>query len=360
MIRISLTTAQLATARFTVSPLLQLVSGLVLVRSGRAVPSWLRAGWCALSPAARETLEHVVDPVVHYIPDFVTPVPPGPSPGIDAELQAVRDTSLQRLRMQLPCYLRLGPVPPGYAAARGYSLAQAEAIRTEPTPAERRAWAGDPAAMTGPVADALAEAWATIMAPRWPRLRAVLETDVLHRTSRAAAAGMTRAVLEVVEAGDWDGTGAELASRARADVGDHDGALVLAPLALARDAGDGTVVIGPGRGEVMVGYPARGRGALGQPAARARPATATGDDSDLVVGPEAALSTLLPGTRGDVLHTVANPTAGHVVAARLGVSPATVSYHLDRLRRAGLVQSHRRGKEVLYVQTETARRLAGS
>lgn len=350
MIRISLTTAQLATARFTVSPLLHLVTGLVLVRSGRPTPAWLRQGWCALPPGTRAVLEHLIDPSVHYVPDFVTPVPPGPRPSIESELQAVRDVPADRLRMQLSCYLRLGKVPRGYTAARGYTHAEGEGFRSDPTAADRRAWEGDPTAVSGPAADALAQAWSAILAPRWPRLRAVLETDVLHCTTRAAAVGVTRAVLDVIEAVDWDGASAELASPVRADIGEHDGALVLAPLALPVAPRDFTVVMGAGFGEVMVVYPARGRGVLRSQSTHPR----------AVAAPDRAggtLATLLPGTRGDVLRAVATPTAGHVVATTLAVSAATVSYHLERLRRAGLVQAHRRGKEVLYVQTDTARRL---
>lgn len=38
----------------------------------------------------------------------------------------------------------------------------------------------------------------------------------------------------------------------------------------------------------------------------------------------------------------------HVVIERLGLPQATVSQHLNQMRRAGLVKTSRRGKEVWY------------
>jgi len=38
----------------------------------------------------------------------------------------------------------------------------------------------------------------------------------------------------------------------------------------------------------------------------------------------------------------------HVIMSRLGLPQATISQHLNQMRRAGLVQAVRRGKEVWY------------
>jgi DNA-binding transcriptional ArsR family regulator len=36
------------------------------------------------------------------------------------------------------------------------------------------------------------------------------------------------------------------------------------------------------------------------------------------------------------------------IAARLGLAPATLSFHLSQLERAGLVTSNRRGRRIIY------------
>jgi DNA-binding transcriptional ArsR family regulator len=36
------------------------------------------------------------------------------------------------------------------------------------------------------------------------------------------------------------------------------------------------------------------------------------------------------------------------IAERAGLPPSTLSFHLDRLARAGLVRSHRRGRSIRY------------
>ncbi|GAA0948442.1 hypothetical protein GCM10009554_46080 [Kribbella koreensis] len=51
------------------------------------------------------------------------------------------------------------------------------------------------------------------------------------------------------------------------------------------------------------------------------------------------------------------PQPGHTLAARLGLSKATVSYHLGRLHSSGLVERRRLGREVYYARTPAADRL---
>ena len=61
---------------------------------------------------------------------------------------------------------------------------------------------------------------------------------------------------------------------------------------------------------------------------------------------EAIEAALGPG-RARVLKSLAVPSTTELARA-MGVSAGTVSQHLSRLRRAGLVEPHRRGRSVYY------------
>ena len=52
--------------------------------------------------------------------------------------------------------------------------------------------------------------------------------------------------------------------------------------------------------------------------------------------------------RASFLKSLAIPRTTTVLARQLGVSPGTTFEHLSRLRRAGLVESHRSGRSVFY------------
>ena len=65
-----------------------------------------------------------------------------------------------------------------------------------------------------------------------------------------------------------------------------------------------------------------------------------------------ALSALAQGTRLDVFRALVKAggegmSAGGIASA-LGVAPATLSFHLKELSRAGLIHSERDGRSVIY------------
>jgi DNA-binding transcriptional ArsR family regulator len=88
-------------------------------------------------------------------------------------------------------------------------------------------------------------------------------------------------------------------------------------------------------GEVLLGYPARGRG-------------------QVWAAPSVLGTPVLGERRAALLTDLAVPRSTSELAARHRLSPATVSYHLNRLRAAGLVTSRQAGHSVLYAPTERA------
>ena len=73
--------------------------------------------------------------------------------------------------------------------------------------------------------------------------------------------------------------------------------------------------------------------------------------------PPARLAGVLGRTRALLIADLAAPSTTTALAARHRLSPASVSAQLTRLREAGLVSSHRLGKEVHYQRTPVAEAL---
>ena len=65
-----------------------------------------------------------------------------------------------------------------------------------------------------------------------------------------------------------------------------------------------------------------------------------------------ALAALAQETRLAVFRLLVEAGPGGLpaglIAARLEVAPATLSFHLGQLERAGLLASHRNGRQILY------------
>jgi DNA-binding transcriptional ArsR family regulator len=64
-----------------------------------------------------------------------------------------------------------------------------------------------------------------------------------------------------------------------------------------------------------------------------------------------ALGDLIGARRAQILVTLATPATTTQLSERLRASPAGISGHLAVLRRSGLVDGQRSGREVLYVRT---------
>ncbi|GAA3475570.1 winged helix-turn-helix domain-containing protein [Streptomyces yanii] len=86
----------------------------------------------------------------------------------------------------------------------------------------------------------------------------------------------------------------------------------------------------------MLVYPARGKAIA---------------DTIAPAAPSAEMAQLLGSTRAGLLTALAQPASNAELAARHFLSPATVSYHLGVLHRAGLVTRSRSGGSVLYRRT---------
>ncbi|HTJ38247.1 MAG TPA: ArsR family transcriptional regulator, partial [Dactylosporangium sp.] len=195
MLRLEVDAADLLHTRFGVSPLFEL--GGLLRRLAGLSPL---GPFARLRPAyERLRAETDVEAVValhtaRYGADFVGPPPLGMQQSIAADLEAVRATPLPVARREIARALAQGPKVPDSVHR---VLSAADVV-------ER-------------LATALEQAWSALLAPDWPQLRAICETDVVHRAGRLGAGGWAAA---------FDGL--------HRDLRWHDGALELDP---PRDAG---------------------------------------------------------------------------------------------------------------------------
>ncbi|MFJ8014194.1 DUF5937 family protein [Streptomyces sp. NPDC096339] len=257
-------------------------------------------------------------PLTGHNPDFLSPSPLGPSVTFEEELARVRaadpGAAREDLRRSLVC------TPGALESDIGQRLL------------------ADPARAVRELADLMERAWQTLVAPDWPRLRALLEADVLFHSRRLAAGGLQAL---------FDGLHPDLRWHGDTDTltidrpGRHDRALGGQGLLLMPSAFGWPEVVGgydPPWQPTLV-YPARGIGALWTASAGPAPD---------------ALARLLGRARAEVLCALGEPASTTALAHRLGLAPSTVSAHLGVLHAAGLLTSARHGHQVLYERTPLA------
>ncbi|WP_214325782.1 ArsR/SmtB family transcription factor [Nonomuraea sediminis] len=316
MIRIELGPEGLGRARLAVSPLMVAANLLhALVYDPRSV----EVAWRA---RAREALrEHGLELLAvlggggpyGYAPDFVRPVPLTFDPTLDAELHQVATTPAERVRYEVTGALGGRSWDP-LRVDPGARLLQ-ETLRQGEDRLARRA------------ADQLDKFWREVLARQWPRLEADLYGDVEARGTTLARHGAI---------GTFDRLGPSLYWR--------DGGLELPFISPTRerkiDADTVVFVPSPFTRRVSICADEFGEAPAPRVPVIIYPAS---------IGASASLTGELIGdTRSRILAELGRPSTTGEVARRLHLSPSTVSYHLQILHRAGLLQRTRHSLEVRY------------
>ncbi|MFF7336579.1 DUF5937 family protein [Streptomyces sp. NPDC008163] len=308
--------SDLLRCRFAVSPLWETQAAVrVLARpeqQGYHLP-WLRrirdaAAGLELGPL------WLLMPDGGHCPDFFSPPPVGPLASFEEEIAAVRAVAPELVRQDIAASLRGRP-------------------RALDSPAGQ-ALLADPARSLRDLADLLERAWEVLIAPHWPRLRALLEADVAYHSRRLAAVGFERLLGELSPRLRWSGstlTITDTKSRHSRVLGGQG--LVLMPSVFVWPATVGGFE-DPWLPAVV--YPARGIGGLWTEPGASTPR---------------ALARLLGRARADILCALDEPAGTSALAHRLGLAPSSVSEHLSVLRTAGLLTSRRYGHQVLYERT---------
>jgi Helix-turn-helix domain len=320
MVRYEFELSDLARLRFAISPMWDLVISLRALRDPATAAMHV--------PWVREVRERVrgldllpllgLVPLSGYIPDFLTPPPDTPLASFEDELELVRSTPAARVRREV-----------GWRLEDGLSPELGEPFLRNPRRAVDR------------LAYSLAAYWEVALEPHWPRVRALLEADLLYRSRRLTEGGPTALFADLHPAIRWRDEGLEVEIPYTTSVHLEGRGLLLVPTAFpARPA---AITSPPWQPTVM--YPARGVALLWE---RGQPP------------PAAALVRVLGRGRAAILLALDAPRSTGDIARRLEITPGGASQHLSALRAAGLVSSNRHGRSVLYARSPLADELVST
>lgn len=310
MITLTLDAQSVAQIRFAASPAQELLQWLLRTVSDEAHPTFGRPEAAARSalvhPQAR-FLTEVAQGITaaHYSPDFLTPSPslaPGSS-AIADQIERVAATPETVAAAQLELLYSQSPCPPPRlvceAIAGGTVASQAaEGMRTF---------------------------WAASLGEVWGNIQRVVNSDIARRStllSRVGTAGMLASLHSDVS---WASSEIRIATSSHHEQHSLRSAdVVLVPLAL----GDSRIwTQACSKTDVWLGYPI--------------PADASTTD-------RAVSAVLLGERRAAIVDLLTVRRTTRELASLLRASPADVSYHLQLLLRAGVVNRERSGRWVYY------------
>src|SRR3954469_3628510 len=302
----------LAEVRFAISPLVELMRSVRVLHdpSGQALHlPWIVEARAALGGLDLGPLWELQAPP-RYTPDFVHPPPRTPLAELDDELDEMLATPPEQIRAEVQ---------------RTY--------RGQPPPDVLAPFVDDPARAVRDLADLMRAYWERTLAAHWPRIRTLLEGDVLHRARRMADGGASRLFADVDPTVSWADGVLRIEKAAQQTVDLEERGLLFVPSVFVWPR-VGLITDPAWQPELI--YPARGVGTLWEP--------------DEAVTPD-ALAALLGRSRAAILHDLDHPRSPTELGVRLGVSAGGISQRLAILRDAGLVIGHRVGRNVLYLRT---------
>ncbi|WP_424211250.1 DUF5937 family protein [Streptomyces sp. BI20] len=316
MLRFVFSAEDMARTRFAISPLWETVMAVRTLAG--ADPDGVHRRWTAeVRPrlaAARLDLAplHALLPLTStVVPGFLCPTPSTSAPTLDLELAAVRATAPERILTRQP-----------------EARATIAALRADPV-----------AGLDG-LCRLIEEFWELALAPYWPRVQTLLEADVQYRARRFAEGGAHALFADLHPDVSWHEGVLTVDHRVLSGAREPGGrGLLLVPSAFAHPRLFSTL---DGAERQILRYPPRGIGTLWEAAPTAAPE---------------ALAALVGRTRARLLAELTAPVSTTDLARRTGVTPGGVSQHLGVLRAAGLVSSHRAGREVRYARTRAAESL---
>ncbi|HEX5089801.1 MAG TPA: DUF5937 family protein [Nocardioides sp.] len=321
LVEYELAGADLGEVRFAISPMNELALSLRTWRDPGRYP--LMLPWFNLTTGARAELDGELLLALTneelWTPDFLTPRPWSPLTRFSEQLDALAETPLAVVRSDL--------------------------AEVHPDPQARPpVLSGRKDRLLRRIVDALAAYWDSCFEPWWPRMRTVLEADVVFRGRTIARDGLAAMFadlspkIRLVDDVVLVETVATLRFR-RSTAGEG---LTLVPTMFTRGA---SPPISPEEPPLIM-YGARGLGTLWE----AEPGAASAGSLENLVG----------RVRARLLALLESPASSTELAVRLGVTVSAVNQHLRALRAAGLLTSARHGRSVLYLRSELGDRLVSA
>ncbi|MFF0863021.1 DUF5937 family protein [Nonomuraea sp. NPDC050227] len=314
---LTFTAHDLANIRFAVSPLGEVVASARVVKNPAAHP--------LLRPWADQVRRRLQDVDWRLLSDLV----PVPTISIAGFTCTPPSTSMPDLELEL-------------ATMRG----AAARVRTDldhiggPRTKRVQALYDDPEQGLERLATEVAGYWEAAMAPYWPRIRSLLEGEILHRARLLAEGGAQRMLADLDDTVTWDDGTLRLEHRYVSGRRSLRGlGLLLVPCVFAWPR---VLSVTTPPYQPTVRYAPRGIATLWE---------------RREVDPPEALAAVLGRTRARLLAELDQPASTRDLAQRAGLSEPGVNQHLTALRKAGLCTAHRTGRYVLYARTAVAETL---
>ena len=319
VITIKLSTDDVSRIRFAFSPIWETVTS-VRALSNNTVSSvhgpWLRK----VRPIAAGddlTLLRALIPPVGYIPDFITPAPPRRSTSFESGLAAIAATPPELVVSEITKLQEENPHPllPELIAKPAHAVTR--------------------------INEALQSFWQRTLEPDWRRMRALLQEDLAFRLDELASGGLDRLFRNLHPSVRFTGDQVEIERPFYCCNGVplHGQGLLLVPCVFTWPASLG-VTAAPHVPTIT--YPPRGLGRLWE----------SGKDTT-----DSPLADLVGRTRAAIVGHLDLPMSTTHLAHQLDVSAPTLSVHLSILRAAGVVDSRRDGRTVLYHRTSLGNHL---
>jgi DNA-binding transcriptional ArsR family regulator len=318
MIELRLEIGDLADTRLAISPLLETALSLRMWHfPGYYILQlpWLRQARRDLDGLDIGLLLDLVGLRQRTVPDFLLPRPDDPVPDFAAELDRTRSTKPAKVAEDIATAHDGIPLPPTLQTAL------------------RR-----PARLRDQIVELLAAYWERTIAPHWPRIRGVLEADLLYRAQQMARGGHRLLFADLDPMMSWSDGRLEVQPpipHTDTSIRVNGRGLCLIPAIFVNTPCPPINAEGP----PMVVYPARG--------------SATVWESTPPPPPQ-ALQALLGRPKATILTLLEHPTSTTGLSRRMGVTPGAVSQHLAILRATGLVSRAPAGRTTLYTRTALA------
>ncbi|MGW1344955.1 helix-turn-helix domain-containing protein [Kribbella sp. NPDC002412] len=312
MITIRLNAEDVGRIRFALSPVWEAVTSVRALSNNpaRSVHGpWLQKVRPIIDGPDLTLLKALIPPV-GYIPDFITPAPPRRTTSLESGLAAIAAT---------PHHLVAGEIG---------KLHQETPHPLLPDLIAR------PAKALDLITAALESYWRRAIEPDWRRMRSLLQEDLAFRLDELAAGGIERLFRNLHPSIRFTVSRIEIDRPFACDGEPMAGqGVLLVPSVFSWPAGL-SVTAAPHVPTIT--YPPRGLGRLWE------------DRQDTTDSP---LADLVGRTRAAIVSHLDLPMSTTHLAHQLGVSAPTLSVHLSILRSAGLVDSRRDGRTVLYHRT---------
>jgi DNA-binding transcriptional ArsR family regulator len=315
MIRLELDDDTLHGVRIAISPLWETVSSLELLARFRGQAPFPYTHWarraCQVCP---EVVDRMRGAQVLRLPDLLTPTGLNARANIAEELTALRETPAERIERTLAVHFPDG-TPEMLLRLTSGATSLVE------------------------LADLVEQFWHAAVAPYWPSMRNVLESEILSRGRRLATDGPDAMLGDLGGPVRWDRPVLAAPYQFDIDVKLADSQLLLVPVLFGRGM---RIYATDGQAVSALSYQARGAAVLDECVAReSAPEGQAADRPD-------RLAILLGKGRAAVMRSLVVPTTTTAVSDAVGLAPSTVSQHLAALAAAGVVRRRRVGYRVLY------------